>query len=335
MKTYYLFNPGRLARHDNTLSFTPVDEKGVTGPVKHIPVENVTDLFVFGSLDANSALYTFLGKHGVNVHFFDYYEHYCGSFMAKAYLQAGQLQVQQTQHYLGNKKRLLLAQRLVTGAAFNIQKTLRYYQNRDHPALAEPLALIEQYAAAVPTAATVPEVMGLEGNIRQTYYAAWDQLLPDGFTFGTRTRQPPQNEVNALISLGNMLCYATCLGQIYHTQLNPTVSFLHEPGTRRFSLALDLAEIFKPLLVDRLIFRMLNKRELQPKDFRFELQGCLLKEEPRKAFVRAFEERLAETIMHRTLGRNVSYKQLIRLECYKLTKHVMGIDDYQPFKAWW
>ncbi len=334
MKTYYLFNPGRLSRHDNTLCFTPQDEKGVVGPAKHIPIENVTDIFIFGSLDANSALYNFLGKHHVSVHFFDYYEHYCGSFMAKEYLQAGALQVSQTQHYTGKKKRLLIARRLVEGAAFNITKTLRYYANRDKP-VQGAIEQIERYAALLPTATSVPEIMGLEGNIRQTYYGAWDALLPPDLPFHLRTRQPPQNEVNALISLGNMLCYAACLSQIYHTQLNPTVSFLHQPGTRRFSLALDLAEIFKPILVDRLIFRMLNKRELQPKDFRREVAGVLLKDEPRKAFVRAFEERLAETIQHRTLNRSVSYKQLIRLECYKLTKHVMGIDEYQPFKAWW
>lgn len=334
MKPYYLFNPGRLSRKDNTLCFTPEDEHGVTGPAKYIPITDVSDLFVFGALDANSALYNFLGKHHVSVHFFDYYEHYCGSFMAKEYLQAGELQVSQTRHYTGKQKRLILARRLVEGAAFNITKFLRYYANRDRP-VGDALTRIEQYVASIPATTSVPELMGLEGNIRQTYYAAWDALLPADLPFHTRTRQPPQNEVNALISLGNMLCYTACLGQIYHTQLNPTISFLHEPGTRRFSLALDIAEIFKPLLVDRLIFRMLNKRELQPKDFQREMAGTVLKEGPRKAFVREFDEQLKKTIQHRTLNRSVSYKGLIRLECYKLTKHVMGIDEYQPFKAWW
>ena len=334
MKTYYLFNPGRLSRQDNTLCFTPQTEGETGGVAKYIPISDVTDIFVFGSLDANSALYNFLGKHHVSVHFFDYYEHYCGSFMAKEYLQAGALQVSQTRHYTSRKKRLLLARRLVEGAAFNLSKTLRYYANRDKP-VGGAIELMERYAGTLPTATTIEAIMGVEGNIRQTYFSAWDTLLPTDLPFHLRTRQPPQNEVNALISLGNMLCYSACLSQIYHTQLNPTVSFLHEPGTRRFSLALDLAEIFKPLLVDRLIFRMLNKRELQPKDFRRELAGIVLKEEAKKTFVRAFEERLAETIQHRTLNRSVSYRGLIRLECYKLVKHVMGIDEYQPFKAWW
>lgn len=125
------------------------------------------------------------------------------------------------------------------------------------------------------------------------------------------------------------------LDMIYHTQLNPTISFLHEPGTRRYSLALDLAEIFKPLLVDRTIFKVLNRKQLSSGDFSIHTNGCTLKESGKKTFIRAFEERLTETIKHRSLNRSMSYKHLVKLECYKLTKHILGIEIYKPFKAWW
>lgn len=129
-KTYYLFNPGRMSRKDNTLKFTPVDEDGVEGQPKYILVEGVADLFCFGALDANSALYNFLGKEQIAVHFFDYYEHYTGSFMPKDYLLAGKMQIAQTKHYGNKAKRLAIAQKFVEGAAFNILKNLRYYQSR-------------------------------------------------------------------------------------------------------------------------------------------------------------------------------------------------------------
>jgi CRISPR-associated protein Cas1 len=125
------------------------------------------------------------------------------------------------------------------------------------------------------------------------------------------------------------------MNAIYHTQLNPTISYLHEPGTRRYSLALDLAEIFKPILVDRTIFRIVNKGEIKQKNFSFELNGCLLNESGKKIFLSAYEEHLSETIQHRELKKKVSYKYLIRLECYKLAKHVLGIQEYKPFKIWW
>jgi CRISPR-associated protein Cas1 len=152
---------------------------------------------------------------------------------------------------------------------------------------------------------------------------------------GERTKQPPQNEVNALISFGNMMCYSQCLRAIHQTQLNPTISYLHSPGDRRYSLALDVAEIFKPLLVDRIIFKVLNKREIQATDFEQKLNRIILNEKGKKTFIASFEEKLNETIQHRTLKRSVSYRHLIKLECYKLSKHILGIEEYKPFKAWW
>ncbi|MFC4872211.1 type I-B CRISPR-associated endonuclease Cas1b [Negadavirga shengliensis] len=332
-KTYYLFNPGRLSRKDNTLKFTPVDESGREGAPKYLPVEGISDLYCFGSLDANSAMYNFLGKHGISVHFFDYYEHYTGSFQAKEYLLAGKMQISQTKHYLSPKKRQFIAARMIEGAAFNILKNLRYYQNRGKD-LETCIAYINGFSENISSCMDIPSLMGLEGNIRQCYYGAFDLVLKDHAMEG-RSKQPPMNEVNALISFGNMMCYTLCLDQIYHTQLNPTISFLHEPGYRRYSLALDLAEIFKPILVDRTIFRVLNKREVKSGDFDFHVNKVILKESGKKAFIKAFEERLNETIKHRTLKKHVSYKHLVKLECYKLSKHLLGIEEYKPFKVWW
>ena len=332
-KTYYLFNPGRLSRKDNTLKFVPVDENGKEGTARYLPVETVGQLFVFGSLDANSALYNFLGKEQVSVHFFDYYEHYTGSFYPKEYLQAGKMQVNQTLHYADPYKRQRIARRLIDGAAHNMLRNLKYYHSRGK-VLDAQISEITFFQEKIKATEDIPTLMGIEGNIRQLYYSAFDEIIHD-FEMGGRSRQPPKNEVNALISFGNMLCYTACLDQIYHTQLNPTISFLHEPGYRRFSLALDLAEIFKPILVDRTIFKLLNKKVLQASDFDDKLNRIVLKEGARKKFVEAWEERLKETIKHRSLKRNVSYKHLIKLECHKLAKHMIDDESYAPFKAWW
>lgn len=333
-KTYYLFNLGRLSRKDNTLKFVPTDADGKAGTPKYIPIEGVADLFCFGSLDANSALYVFLGKAGIAVHFFDYYEHYSGSFMPKEYLLAGKMQIEQTKNYIDKGRRLILAKKFVSGASFNLVKNLRYYINREKD-LQKIQDTIEQYTLSIETSVEIDELMGIEGNIRQMYYTAFDTIITSEFTMENRSKRPPKNEINALISFGNMLCYSLCLSQLYHTQLNPTISFLHEPGYRRYSLALDLAEIFKPLLVDRLIFRLLNKKEIQAKDFDHQLNSCTLKESGRKIFVKAWEEKINETFKHPVLKRNVSYKHLIKLECYKLSKHILGIEEYKPFKARW
>jgi CRISPR-associated protein Cas1 len=332
-KSYYLFNPGRISRKDNTLKFTPVDEEGNEGQPKYIPVEGIDNLFVFGSLDGNSALYNFLGKEQISVHFFDYYEHYTGSFMPKEYLLSGKMLIAQAETYKSSKKRLTIAQKFIEGAAFNMLKNLRYYNNREKDTSLQ-IEKIETLSTQIAQASDVESLMGIEGNIRMTYYEAFDVIIND-FKMGQRTKQPPSNEVNALISFVNMMCYTLCLDMIYHTQLNPTISYLHQPGERRFSLALDISEIFKPILVDRLIFSLFNKRQIQQGDFDKKVNYCLLKENARKTVLKEWDEKLNETIRHRTLGRNVSYKHLVKLECYKLAKHILGIEEYRPFKAWW
>ena len=332
-KSYYLFNAGRMSRKDNTLKFTPVDEEGKEGPPKYIPVETVDNLYCFGALEANSALYNFLGKEQISVHFFDYYEHYTGSFMPKDYLLSGKMLIAQTTAYTKPAKRLEIARKFIEGASFNMIKNLKYYNNREKDTIAQ-MERMEALSATIGATGSVAELMGIEGNIRMSYYEAFDTIIND-FNMGNRTKQPPQNEVNAMISFINMMCYTLCLDMIYHTQLNPTISFLHEPGERRFSLALDLAEIFKPILADRLIFSLLNKKQIQSADFDMKVNSCLLKDSGRKKVMRAWEEKLNETIKHRSLGRSVSYKHLVKLECYKLSKHVLNVEEYKPFKAWW
>lgn len=332
-KTYYLFNPGRLQRRDKTLKFTPIDEEGTEGKPRFLPVENVEELYCFGSLDANSALYNFLGQQQIPIHFFDYYQNYTGSFMPREALLSGKVLMAQASHHQNKKKRLKIARAILQGASHNMIKNLRYYNKRGKD-LEASINIIESHAANIQQAIKIDELMGIEGNIRKNYYEAF-QLILNYFEMEGRSYRPPQNEANALISYGNMMCYSQCLRAIHQTQLNPVIPFLHQPGERRFSLALDIAEIFKPILVDRVIFKVINKREIQAADFESGVGSIVLKPKGKKTFVQAWESRLTETLKHRGLNRNVSYKHLIKLECYKLVKHVLDIEEYKPFKMYW
>lgn len=336
-KTFYLFNPGYLERKDNTLKYTPFtinDDGGeCLGTPRFLPVEDTEQFYVFGSLKASSSLFNFLGQNGICAHFFDYYENYTGSFMPRESLLSGKMILAQASASQNSKKRLVIAKKLIEGAAYNMTRNLMYY-NRRGKLLTDPIQRINNLTNLLPEAKKVDEVMGLEGQIRKIYYSTFDIILND-YNFTERSKQPPQNEVNALISFGNMLCYAQCLRAIYQTQLNPTISFLHTPGERRYSLSLDISEIFKPIIIDRVIFRVLNRKEIQPRHFDQKMNQCVLNNEGKKIFVKAIEDKLNETFMHKTLERNVSFKHLIKLECYKLAKHILGIDEYRPFKTYW
>jgi len=253
--------------------------------------------------------------------------------MPREALISGKMLIAQVKIQQNLKKRIDIAQRILDGASYNMVKNLKYYNSRGKD-LEPIIGIIEDLMAKIPQTTAIDELMGIEGNIRKNYYEAFELIIND-FTMSGRSYRPPQNEVNALISFGNMMCYSQCLRAIHQTQLNPTISFLHEPGERRFSLSLDLAEVFKPLLVDRVIFKVMNKKMIQTNDFEENINRVLLKANGKKTFVQAFEERLDETIMHRTINRSVSYKHLIKLECYKLQKHLLDIEEYKPFKMWW
>lgn len=336
-KTFYLFNPGQLERENNTLKFIPLQEqedgsKCVVTP-RYLPVEDISEFYVFGSLKANSSLFNFLGQKDIAVHFFDYYENYTGSFMPRDSYLSGRMLLAQTSAYQNKKKRLIIARKFIESAAHNMIKNLQYYDRRGKD-LEEIIDQIKQYASRIEETNTIEELMGMEGMIRQVYYAAFNLILND-FEMGIRSKRPPENEVNALISFGNMVCYTLCLRAIHQTQLNPTISFLHTPGERRYSLALDVAEIFKPIIIDRVIFKVLNKREIQEKHFDKKLNKCMLNQSGKKIFVKAIEDKLLETLKHRTLNRNVSFRHLVKLECYKLAKHLLEIEEYKPFKMYW
>ncbi len=332
-KSYYLFNPGRLSRKDNTLKITPTEEEGTQTKPTYLPVENVEQFYVFGSLDVNSALLNFLGQKQIILHFFDYYENYTGSFLPRDGLLSGKMLLCQTSAYSDKKHRLKIAKQFVEGASYNMLKNLQYYQRRERE-LGSQIERMEQLRKQIEDQPNVEALMGVEGNIRKVYYEAFDTIIND-FEMNGRSMRPPKNEVNALISFANMMCYAEVLRSIHQTQLNPTVSFLHTPGERRYSLALDIAEVFKPILVDRIIFKVLNKRMLTDRDFDKRVGSVLIKEAGRKTFLREWDTRLMETIKHRKLNRSVRYKQLIKLECYKLSKDLLGIEEYQPLKMWW
>lgn len=336
-KTFYLFNPGVLERKDNTLKFTPVSDDGEIvssdAQSRYLPVEDISEFYVFGSLRANSALFNFLGQKDIAMHFFDYYENYTGSFMPRDSLLSGKMLLAQTAYYQDKKKRLIIARKFIEGASYNMIKNLKYY-NRRGKDVEEIIDAIENLGNYIPNTCSVEELMGVEGQIRQYYYEAFNQIIND-FEMGGRSKQPPQNEINALMSFGNMVCYTLCLRAIHQTQLNPTISYLHKPGERRYSLALDIAEIFKPIIVDRVIFKVLNRKEIQAKHFDKKMNKCLLNVSGKKIFIKAIEDRLQETIQHKSLKRSVSYRHLVKLECYKLAKHLLSMEEYRPFKMYW
>lgn len=328
-KTIYIFNDGELKRKDNTLYFEN------DGTKKYIPVEDVKEIIVFGDVTLNKRFLEFLTKKEIILHFLNGYGYYVGSYYPREHLNSGYMILQQAQHYLDDQKRMDIARRIIEGAAANIIAVVRYYHNREKEVeqeLKQMMALAERISGCQNNA----ELMAIEGNLRDVYYSTFNYIIgKEDFEFNGRNRRPPQDRINALISFGNTLVYTAVLSEIYKTHLDPRIGYLHTTNFRRFTLNLDVAEIFKPILVDRLIFSLLGRNMLKASHFEKKSNGILLNDKGRRIFVEEWESRLRTTIKHRELGRDVSYRRLIRMELYKLEKHLIGEQEYLPFNTRW
>jgi CRISP-associated protein Cas1 len=328
-KSLYVLSEGVLTRKDNTLCFHSEEGK------RFLPVENVREIFVFSEVEFNKRFLELLSTQEILLHYFNYYGYYMGSFYPREHLNSGFVILKQAAWYQDERKRLDLSRRIVMGAVENMLKVLKYYQSRGKPT-APQIETIETWQASLPDQKTIPALMAVEGRIRETYYQAFDRILEDPyFVFERRTRRPPKNALNALISFGNAVFYTICLSEIYKTHLDPRIGFLHTTNFRRFSLNLDVAEIFKPIVIDRIIFSLIGHRQIQEGDFEPESGGLLMTEKARKTYLAEIDKRMERTIRHRDIGRPVSYRRLIRLELYKIEKHIMEEKVYEPFIARW
>ena len=328
-QSFYVYNNGDLKRKDNTLQFTSYE-----GEKRDIPIERISDIYVMSEMSFNTAFLSYISQYGIPIHFFNYYNFYTGSFYPKESLLAGQLLVKQVAYYTDYEKRMVIARKFIEAAADSIYRNLRYYNGRGKD-VSKFMRDIDSLRNDISKAESIDELMGVEGNIRKNYYAAWNIIIEQEIQFEKRVMHPPDNMINSLISFVNSLIYSKTLSEIYQTQLNPTISYLHEPGVRRFSLCLDISEIFKPLIGDRLIFSLLNRNQITEDSFTKELNFLHLKKEASQTVVREFEAKLKTTIMHKDLNRQVSYQYLIRLEAYKLIKHLIGEKEYEGFRIWW
>lgn len=324
MRDIYITNSGTLAKKDKSLIFSSGTNK------KTIPVKDVDNIYCFSELNLNSKLINFLAQLEIPVYFFNYYGFYSSALTPRRQHISGKLLVEQVKHYTDNEKRISIAKEFVLASLHNMRKTLMQYE------LKESAEKMHKFKDAVVEIRTNQNLLLKEAEIKEFYYKQLNSIINDSeFTFIKRVRRPPDNYINTLISFGNSLLYTTTLSEILKTQLDPTIAYLHEPFERRYSLNLDIADIFKPLITDRVIFSLINRQQIKPEHFDRELNYCHLNKKGREIFLKEYDVKLQSTLKYPKLNRKVSYKHILRLECYKLIKLFLEQEKYNAFKIYW
>lgn len=321
----YIFSKGDLSRKDFSIQFR--NDKGNF----YLPIEKIKEIYCFNDITLSTKLLEVISKAGIIVNFFNYYGNYVGSFYPKANLVSGNLVIKQSLTYINNREKI--AKAIVIGIARNIYFTLYHYYRHGAKELK---TLLDFYKKEVPIilekVRNIKEILSIEGRIWAEFYASFKYFLPEEFLINKRVKRPPDNPMNALISFGNTILYTKTIAQIYNTHLNQTISFLHEPSEARFSLSLDLSEVFKPIVVYKTIFELINNKKIRiEKHFESKYNYALLNDEGKKIFIDAFEERINQTFMHTKLKRQISYKHAIKLDGYKLIKYITENKEFIPF----
>ncbi len=318
----YITSSGSLKRKENTLIFN--NEK-----IKRIfPVKEIDSIYAYGEISINSKLLIFLSKLNIPIYFFNYYGFYSGLFSPREQNISGKLLVEQVKHYDNPDERQEIAEEFVFASIHNMRKTLMQYDLNDEAERMKKFLNAETYS--------INQLMGIEANAKKLYFKCFNKILNDeNFKFIKRVRQAPDNFINSLISFGNSLLYTTTLSELFRTQLNPSVSYLHEPFERRYSLNLDIADVFKPLIVDRVIFSLINQKMIRPEHFDKRLNYCYLNKEGRLLFLREYDKKLKTTIKYPGLNRKVSYRYMLRLEGLKLIKHLLREKKFKAFRIYW
>jgi len=325
-QTRYIFSMGELKRKDNSIAFH--NSKGWT----YLPIEDTRELYLMNEVSLNTKFLDFIAKAGITLHFFNYHTNYSGSFYPKEQLISGDLTIKQSMAYID--KRLIIARAIVQGIADNIHEVLYHYYRHGKKELKPLLDWlkkdIKEFLSKEPD---IKQILYIEGQIWHRFYDSFSYFLPEDFILNKRVKRPPDNPMNALIGFGNTLLYTKTISAIYRTHLNQSISFLHSPREGRFSLSLDMCEVFKPIIVFRTIFDLVNNKKLQvTKHFDKSLNYALLNEEGKKIFITAFETRINEPFTHPNLKRKTTYKSAIRYDAYKLIKYLLEDKPFVPFR---
>lgn len=353
-QSLYIFSDSVVKRKENTLFVEKIidEEKNEeldlireeflfdnnilipTGDKKYMPIENIESIVSIGSVHFNSRLIYFLSRNLIPLHVVNFHGGWAGSFYPAEGAYSAPNIIAQTNAFTNNKLRTEIAKAIVDATAHNTLLNLSYYQNRGRN-LAETIGIIQELKDEIPFAEDVEELFGIEGYIKHNYYSAWRTIFNYPVEFFGRKRKPAPDFINAMISFGNALLYSIVTNQIYQTKLYPEIGFMHSPGENKFSLSYDIADIYKPLIVDRTIFKVVNKNMLSEKDFFHKRGMCLMKKETKKKFVETFQDRLLKKLNVESFPKRVNYKRIIREDLYSLKKYINGESKISFFKAQW
>jgi len=295
------------------------------------PTLALEGIFCFGRVSVSPWLMGYCAENGIGIVFYNEYGRYLarveGRHTGNVLLRRRQFRWADDEQNTAKIARLIVAAKIANSRSLFLRELRNHGENISLNVAAVSLSASMR---RVKIAQSLDEIRGVEGDAASVYFAAFNDLIRDSaFTFDMRSRRPPTDPVNALLSFTYSLVTQDCVSALYGVGLDPYVGFLHRDRPGRVSLALDLIEEFRAPWADRLVLTLINRRQIQTKDFVTEASGAVrLRDAARKKLLTAYHERKQGEVRHPYLKETVPLGLLPHLQAMLLARHIRGDTDY-------
>lgn len=327
-KEYHIVNDGILTKKDFTVLFENEQKK------RYIPVEVTDTLNIYSNITLSSEFLSFASSHSMNVNIFNKYGDYIGQLIGASAGRSSKTLIKQAVIYADDAERLALAKVIIIAAMHNIRSNIRYYKkHKNNPVFSDTEVALSETITCLNEASSIDELLLNEARGRQLYYRAFPYIIENSeFSFHGRTKRPPQDPLNAMISFGNTVIYNRLASEINKSRLDIRIAFLHSTNNRKYSLNLDLSELFKPIIVDKVVFTIVNKHILSPRLHfeKVENGGVYLNSAGKRIFLNHLEQKLRQTI--KVKDKVYTYDALMKREVEGLQRHIENKTPYHPYK---
>ena len=308
--------------------------------IGRVPLHNLEAIVTFGYAGASPALMGACAKRNIDLSFLTP----SGRFLARVSGEVrGNVTLRKEQYRISEdrEKCMPIARNFITGKVYNarwvLERAARDYPLRlDAEKLKAKSAFLADSISNIRKSGSPEELLGLEGEAAYVYFSVFDDLIlqqKESFNFHGRSRRPPMDAVNAMLSFAYTLLAGMCGSALEAVGLDPYVGFFHTDRPGRMSLALDMMEELRAVMADRFVLTMINKRMIGPEGFTKKEDGAvIMDDETRKQFLAAWQAKKAETIRHPFLDEKMEWGMVPYAQALLLARMIRGdLDEYPPF----
>ena len=301
-----------------------------------IPIHTIASIYCFGQAKVSPGLMAHCAEKDINLAYFDLF----GRFQARVQgRKSGNVLLRRAQYRASDNRPLPVALMFVAAKIQNSRNLLmRHLRNHgDEQNVMAAADALKFSLDQAKRADSLNKLRGVEGDAAARYFAVFQQLIRPGmrvgFEFKGRTRRPPRDAVNAMMSLVYSVLGQDISGALHAVGLDPQVGFLHADRPGRDSLSQDILEEFRAYLADRMVLSLINRQQIKADDFDTEVSGAVrLKNEARKSLFAAIQQRKQEEIMHPFLNEKIEIGLLPHVQAVLLARHLRGdLECYPPF----